>query len=74
MPLDWSQCDAVERVAGRVSGAWVLAGTRVPVAVVFENLEAGLTVAEVAEQFDVAATQVRRVLEFAAQSLAVAGD
>lgn len=74
MPLDWSQCDAVERVPGRVSGAWVLAGTRVPVAVVFENLEAGLTVAEVAEQFDVAATQVRRVLEFAAQSLAVAGD
>jgi hypothetical protein len=27
--LDWTQCAAVERVPGKVSGAWVFKGTRV---------------------------------------------
>jgi hypothetical protein len=35
--LDWSECQAVESVPGKVSGAWVFKGTRTPVAVVFEN-------------------------------------
>ena len=39
--LDWSQCPAVESIHGKVSGAWVLRNTRMPVATVFENLEAG---------------------------------
>ncbi len=26
--LDWSQCPAVESVPGKVSGAWVLRGTK----------------------------------------------
>ena len=39
--LDWSQCDAVESVPGKVSGAWVLKGTRMPLSAIFENLEAG---------------------------------
>ena len=26
--LDWSQCAAVESIPGKVSGAWVLRGTR----------------------------------------------
>ena len=30
--LDWSQCPAVESVPGKVSGAWVLRNTRMPVA------------------------------------------
>ncbi|MBI3050732.1 MAG: DUF433 domain-containing protein [Acidobacteria bacterium] len=49
--LDWSQCRAVERVPGTVSGAWVFKGTRTPVAVVLENLEDGMTIDEVLEQF-----------------------
>jgi uncharacterized protein (DUF433 family) len=39
--LDWSQCSAVERVPGKVSGAWVFKGTRAPVKALFENLEDG---------------------------------
>ena len=38
--LDWSQCPAVESIPGKVSGAWVLKGTRMPVQTIFENLEA----------------------------------
>ena len=56
--LDWSQCPAVESVPGKVSGAWVFKGTRMPVAAVFENLEAGLTVEEVMEEFGVTREQI----------------
>lgn len=66
--LDWSQCAAVESVPGRVSGAWVFKGTRLPVATVIENLE-DLSVEEVMEQFDVTREQITAVLEFVAESL-----
>jgi len=39
--LDWAQCPAVESVPGKVSGAWVFKNTRMPVSVVYENLEGG---------------------------------
>ncbi len=67
--LDWSQCPEVESVPGKVSGAWVFKGTRTPVSVVFENLEDGMTIDEVLEQFPVTRQEVRAVLEFAARSL-----
>jgi len=67
--LDWSQCAAVESVPGKVGGAWVFMGTRMPVAIVFENLEDGMTINEVVEQFPVTREQVKAVLEFAARSL-----
>ena len=71
--LDWSQCRAVERIAGKVSGAWLFTGTRVPVAALFANLEAGATVADFLEWFPgVTREQVATVLEHAEQSLAVA--
>jgi uncharacterized protein (DUF433 family) len=67
--LDWSQCPAVESVPGKVSGAWVFKDTRMPVATVFLNLEAGLSVEEVMEEFSVTREQINAVLQFAAKSL-----
>ncbi len=67
--LDWSQCPAVESIPGKVSGAWVLKGTRMPVQTIFENLEAGLSVKEITEVFDVTEQEVKAVLHFATQSL-----
>jgi len=67
--IDWSQCPAVESIPGKVSGAWVFKNTRMPVATVFQNLEAGLTVEEVMEEFSVTREQINAVLHFAAQSL-----
>jgi uncharacterized protein (DUF433 family) len=69
MALDWSQCADVESIPGKVSGAWVFRGTRLPVATIFENLEDGMTVEELMEQFDVTREQINAVLEFAARSL-----
>jgi uncharacterized protein (DUF433 family) len=67
--LDWSQCPAVESVPGRLGGAWVFRGSRMPVSAVFENLEAGASIDEIIEQFDVTREQINAVLEFAARSL-----
>lgn len=69
MALDWSQCPAVESIPGKVSGAWVFRGTRLPVATIFENLEAGASIEEITEWFDVTPEQIKAVLEFAARSL-----
>jgi uncharacterized protein (DUF433 family) len=67
--LDWSQCPAVESLADRRSGAWVFRDTRMPVATVFENLEAGSSMEEIIERFHVTREQIQAVLEFAARSL-----
>jgi uncharacterized protein (DUF433 family) len=68
MALDWSPCPAVETIPGKAGGAWVFKGTRMPVSVVFENLEDGMSIEELMEQFPVSREQVKAVLEFAACS------
>ncbi len=67
--LDWAQCHAVESIPGKVSGAWVFRGTRMPVQTVFDNLEAGMSISEITEVFDVTSDEVKAVLHFASKSL-----
>ncbi len=68
--LNWSQCSAVERIPGKVSGVWLFKGTRVPVKALFENLESGATVENFLEWFPgVSRGQVEAVLEHAQRSL-----
>ena len=66
--LGWWQCPAVESVPDRLSGAWVFRDTRMPVAAVFENLEAGSDIDEITAQFHISREQIQTVLEFAARS------
>ena len=71
--LDWGQCQAVERYPGKVSGAWLFKGTRVPVKALFENLESGASVDDFLRWFPgVTREQVEAILEHAEQSLAEA--
>lgn len=67
--LDWSRCSAVESIPGKVSGAWLFRGTRVPVSAIFENLKTS-SIEEVLENFHVTREQIQILLEFAAQSAA----
>lgn len=68
--FDWTTCPAVERQSGRVSGAWVFKGTRVPVRALFENLRDGATVDEFLQWFQgVTREQVDQVLEHELESL-----
>jgi uncharacterized protein (DUF433 family) len=67
--IDWSSCPEIEHSPERVSGAWVFRGTRVPVAALFENLEANASIHDFLEWFpSVTLAQVRRVLEHTARS------
>lgn len=68
--IDWSQCPAVERIPGKVTGAWLFRGTRVPVKALFENFEDGARIDEFLEWFPgVGREQVEAVLEYAQRSL-----
>ena len=70
MAIDWSQCPAVESIPGKLSGAWVLRGTRMPVSVIFENLEAGANIDDIMNWFEgLDRSQVKAVIQFAARSL-----
>ncbi|MBV5333387.1 DUF433 domain-containing protein [bacterium] len=68
--LNWSECSAVDRAPGKVSGAWLFKGTRVPVKALFENLESGATVEDFLEWFPgVSREQIEAVLDHAQRSL-----
>jgi len=69
--MDWSQCLAVERIPGKVGGAWVFRGTRVPVRALFENLEGGARIEDFLEWFPgVTREQVLGALRYAEETLA----
>ena len=71
--IDWGQCPAVERAPGKVSGAWVFEGTRVPVTALFENLQDGARVNDFLEWFPgVTREQAEAVLAHTERSLIVA--
>lgn len=65
--IDWSHCDDVESVPGRLSGAWVVKGTRVPAQAIIDNAEDGYTAEQIAtEIFDnLPLDRVRGILRFA---------
>ena len=70
----WKDCPAVERRPGKLHGAWAIAGTRVPVAALFENLESGAAVKQFLARFPgVKEWQVKAGLQQAAKALRAIG-
>ena len=68
--MDWSKCPAVESEPGRVGGAWVFTGTRLPVSALFGNLAEGATIEEFLDWFPVAERwQVEAVPEYVVENL-----
>ncbi|MGA7408853.1 MAG: DUF433 domain-containing protein [Bryobacteraceae bacterium] len=66
--INWSECPVLESIPGKVSGAWVFRGTRVPVSAILKTLK-DLSINEVIEEFpSVTRDQVRAVLDFVARS------
>jgi uncharacterized protein (DUF433 family) len=65
-PIDWSKCEDVECVPGRLSGAWVVKGSRVQADAVVDNANAGCSAEEIANEiFELPLERVRGVLRFA---------
>jgi uncharacterized protein (DUF433 family) len=65
--IDWSACPDVERVPCRVSGQWVVVGTRILADGVVENAGAGLSPEEIGvEIFDgLGADRASRIIQYA---------
>jgi uncharacterized protein (DUF433 family) len=69
--LDWSQCPLVETNARVQSGAPVLRGTRLPVSAIIDNFDYGVSVAEIAAQFEIAPESVQTILSYAQSQLRI---
>jgi uncharacterized protein (DUF433 family) len=65
--MDWSSCDTVEVIPGKVSGLPVIRGSRVPADQVLENHDAGESVEAIAYNFDLKPDDIRAVLAYAAR-------
>jgi uncharacterized protein (DUF433 family) len=63
--IDWSGCEVVEVIPGKVSGVPILRGTRVPADQVVENYESGESVEDIAYNFDLRPDDIRAVLAYA---------
>jgi len=63
--IDWSECPLVEVKPGVQSGAPVLLGTRLPVDAIVDNFDYGVSVAEIAEQFEIPTDRIEPVLTYA---------
>ena len=63
--IDWSNCPLVEVKLGVHSGAPVLVGTRMPADAIVDNFEYGVSVGEIAEQFEISPKQIEAILTYA---------
>jgi uncharacterized protein (DUF433 family) len=63
--IDWSECPLVEVKPGVQSGAPVLRGTRMPVNAIVDNFDYGVSVAEIAEQFEVPPERIKEIVAYA---------
>ena len=62
--IDWAECPPVEIKPGVQSGAPVLRGTRMPVSAIVDNFDYGLSVAEIAGQFEIPPERVEAIVTY----------
>ena len=66
----WDHCNAIERRADKVSGAWIFENTRLPVTTLFEALKKSPTIDQFLDDFEgVTRQQVVAVLDHQIHSL-----
>jgi uncharacterized protein (DUF433 family) len=49
--MDWTGCELVEVIPGKVSGVPLVIGTRIPADVIVSNYESGSPMEEIAENY-----------------------
>lgn len=60
--MDWSGCELVEGIPGKVSGVPIFKGSRVHADAVLENAKSGESVDDIAYDFDLNPENIRKVL------------
>lgn len=63
--IDWSDCSLVEFKPNVQSGAPVLRGTRMPVHAIVDNFDYGVSIGEIAEQFEVSLDRIEAIVTYA---------
>ena len=64
--IDWTACELIERVPGKVSGKPVVRGTRILPDAIVGSFELGETLDELRAGFpSLSACQIQRLIEFA---------
>ncbi len=66
MMIDLSKCPELEQIPGKVSGAWLFRGTRLPLWVVLDNLRVGASLDEISDWFEIDRPRIESVLGFLA--------
>jgi uncharacterized protein (DUF433 family) len=66
--IDWTACDDVEIIPGKVSGAWLVVGTRIPADAVIDNAEDGFTAEQIVAEIypSLPLERARRIIAYAA--------
>ena len=68
--INWAACPVLESVPGKMGGAWVFRGTRVPYTIVLDNIS-DMSVSEIANSYPtLRRDQIVSFLDFVAQSAA----
>jgi uncharacterized protein (DUF433 family) len=62
--MDWSGCDLIEVVPGKVSGVPLIRGTRLPADQVIDSFDGGETIEEIAYNYDLNPSDVLHILQF----------
>jgi uncharacterized protein (DUF433 family) len=64
--IDWTGCDLVERIPGKVSGSPIVRGTRILADTIVEDAELGSPIEEIHENYpDLSIPAIRDLLAFA---------
>jgi uncharacterized protein (DUF433 family) len=67
--IDWTGCELVERVPGKVSGRPIVRGTRILADTIVQDYELGESIEDIQEGFPaLSVEQIKRLIQFAAQS------
>ncbi len=64
--IDWTQCELIESVPGKVSGRPIVRGTRILPDAIVSSYDSGGTLEDIHEDYPgLSAAQIRRLIEFA---------
>jgi uncharacterized protein (DUF433 family) len=64
--IDWTGCELVERIPGKVSGRPIVRGTRILADTIVEDAELGSPLEEIHENYpDLSMTAIQQLISFA---------
>ena len=64
--IDWTDCELVERIPGKVSGRPIVRGTRILADTIVQDAELGSPLEEIQENYpDLSLAQIQQLISFA---------